>query len=217
VLKANDDAIIVMDNAYRGCSEVAGLARYAVSNPRVMYLNTASKDLYLCGARFGWVIASQPLIDVISASLPPYGVGKDALTSGLEVLSRPTALRSARATQAFARDILDRGLRRLGLKVHGGTGPWVLARLEDEAARVVKVMAEAFLIEVQLQTASLDGWIRVSATVPCEANRIVAAFSRILGTTAADHRFCCEDDLQSVVENSSVEQKFLRSPQHAFT
>jgi len=204
VLRANSDAIVVLDNAYRGSLETEKLARYALTNSRTLYLNTASKDLLLCGARFGWAIATMPLIDWISAALPPYGVGADALGYGLDILSRPHALRAARATQAQARDILNSGLRRLGAKVRSGPGPWILVQLGDDAGRIVKILADTFLIDVQLQTDALTGWIRISATVPCEADRIVSAFASILGTatTSVEHAFQAELKLQSLVRSA---------------
>jgi hypothetical protein len=60
--------------------------------------------------------------------------------------------------------------------------------------------SDTFLIDVQLQTDALTGWIRISATVPCEADRIVSAFASILGTATAsvEHAFRAELKLQSL-------------------
>jgi histidinol-phosphate/aromatic aminotransferase/cobyric acid decarboxylase-like protein len=203
VLRANSQAVVVVDNAYRGSLETEGLARYALSNSRTLYLNTASKNLFLCGGRFGWAIAATPLLDRIPTALP-YGVGADSLDFGLHILSRPHALRAARATQAQARDILNSGLRRLGAEVRSGPGPWILVQLGDDADRIVKVLADTFLIDVQLQTDALTGWIRISATVPCEADRIVSALASILGTatTSVEHAFQAELKLQSLVRST---------------
>jgi histidinol-phosphate/aromatic aminotransferase/cobyric acid decarboxylase-like protein len=179
-LAANDEAIAIIDNAYRGSLEIKGLAQFALSNDRVLYINTASKDLYLCGARFGWAIASKPLLDRLSAALPPYAVGPDAIAQGLVVLALPDALHSARVFQAMARDILVGGLRPLGVRIRKGVGPWVLLFLGSEAEQIVKELAETYLIDVQLQAQNLDGWIRITATVPCEARSIVSAVTELL-------------------------------------
>jgi histidinol-phosphate/aromatic aminotransferase/cobyric acid decarboxylase-like protein len=179
-LAANDNAIVVIDNAYRGAFEIEGLARFSLAHERSIYINTASKDLFLCGARFGWAIAAKPLLDRLSSVLPPYGVGSDALIQGLRVLTLPEALRAARLTQATARDILIFGMCALNIPMQSGVGPWVLVYFGSEASAIVDELALVYRIDVQRQTASLDGWIRISATVPREAESIVNAIADIL-------------------------------------
>jgi len=178
-LAANDKAIVILDNAYRGVGEIEDLARFALSNQRTLYVNTASKDLYLCGARFGWAIASKSILEKLSTKLPPYGVGPLSLEQGRRILALPDALHSARRTQVMARDILTCGLRQLNVRMRTGLGTWVLLYFGSEAGEIVAQLADIHKIDIQLQGDDLKGWVRISATVPCEAYSIVNALTEL--------------------------------------
>jgi histidinol-phosphate aminotransferase len=179
-LMANDKAIVVLDNAYRGVGEIEGLAQFALSNDRTLYVNTAAKDLYLSGARFGWAIGSKSLLAKLAGGIPPYGVSPLSLEQGRRLLALPDALRSARLAQATARDILVGGLRALGVRMRSGLGTWVLLYFGAEAVDFVEKLADSYQIDVQLQPDDLKGWVRISATIPCEARQVVNAVTKLL-------------------------------------
>jgi histidinol-phosphate/aromatic aminotransferase/cobyric acid decarboxylase-like protein len=185
VLSSNKSAIVVADNAYGGFGEIKNLASIALSNDRTIYVQTASKDLFLCGVRVGWAIASPPLLAPIAASMPPYALSPASLDQVSRLIHMPEVVRAMRQQQASARDILAEGLRALGLSIRGGVGPWVLVNLGIAANRIVNELAKNHRITVQAQLGSLTGWVRISATVPCQAETIVAALTSLLCREAA--------------------------------
>jgi histidinol-phosphate/aromatic aminotransferase/cobyric acid decarboxylase-like protein len=180
ILAANSEAIIVIDNAYRGFGEVSGLASFALSNERTIYVQTASKDLLLCGARIGWFVASPLLRARTAPSVLPYAACPASLEQGHRLLQMPDVLSAMRQKQARARDILSLGSSRLGLPICTGAGPWISIKLGCQSASVVETLAIEHRIDVQMQTGSLAGWVRISATVPCQAQIIVSALDKIL-------------------------------------
>jgi len=214
-LAANDKAIVALDNAYRGVREIDGLARFAIENERSLYINTAAKDLFLASARFGWAITRQPLLAQLLAGLArqPFKISGLSLEQGRRVLAAPGDLRAARLAQAKARDILAAGLRTLGVRTRSGLGPWVLLYFGDEAAEIVRELGATYKIDIQLQTNDLTGWVRISATIPCEASRIVHAMTELLRSRHI--RTLCQRLTEQIV--SDVEAAIARDYSAAWT
>lgn len=176
VLDNNADAIVVLDNAYRRYGLPAELARLAISNERVIYCQTASKDMFLCGARVGWLICSGSTLIRLRTFILPYTLSPTSLRQALAFLKSPEVMAEAFETQAKARDILIEGCRDLGLAFRAGPAPWVLLNFGKDAKWVVTHLEARHGILVQLQTSEhFKGWVRISATVPCEAHSIVEA------------------------------------------
>lgn len=97
------------------------------------------------------------------------------------MLQMPQVLNAMRRKQARARDILAEGSERLKVPMRAGAGPWTLIKLGSDVGPFVDELASKHKIDVQPQTGALTGWVRISATVPCQAQTIVAAMTEILG------------------------------------
>jgi histidinol-phosphate/aromatic aminotransferase/cobyric acid decarboxylase-like protein len=184
VLEANKDAIVVVDNAYRRWGDTPGLAKLARDNDRIVYVQTAAKDLLLCGGRGGWVIAGPALREKIASRIAPYVLSPVSVSQMNSLLEAPATIEAMIGVVAEARDILTRGVSELGVPTRVGAGPWVLLDFAEKADDVVFELATNYGIQVQLQAGALKGWVRVSATVPCEADRIVRALAEIISLDA---------------------------------
>jgi histidinol-phosphate/aromatic aminotransferase/cobyric acid decarboxylase-like protein len=178
-LSSNAKAIIVLDNAYRGVRDIPDLAKFALTNDRTIYVNTASKDLGLPGGRIGWAIAQHSLLEKLSF-LPPYEVSPLSLEQGRRLLNDPALLQKLRGVQAAARDVLVTGFEQLGLPIRAGLGPWVLVRFDERAEEIVGELDQRYCTDVQFAPVGLSGWIRVSATVPHEAGEMVEAVRKLI-------------------------------------
>jgi histidinol-phosphate/aromatic aminotransferase/cobyric acid decarboxylase-like protein len=179
-LSANDNAIVVMDGAYRRYGMAPNLASFALSNDRVIYVQPASKDLFFPGGRLSWMITSDPLLARLTPTMLPFAVGPDSLLEAHGLLQMPRVIDQLRQTQERARDILVEGTKVLGIPMRSGLGPWVLIRFGADSKPVVEELSNKYNIAVQLQAGHLEGWIRISATVPCHAARIVKALTEIV-------------------------------------
>lgn len=176
-LAANPDAIIVLDQAYRRYAETPGLARYAQEHERVIYVDTAAKDVLLCGARVGWLTAGSALMPKLDRGLGPYVVSPVSVAQVNSMFESPETLRRMVGTVSATRDILSQGMLELGFLVRFGVGPWVMVYLGQQAADVERRLLVEHRIKVQLQGGSLAGWLRVSATSPCEGKRALQSFA----------------------------------------
>lgn len=179
VLEANPEAIVVLDNAYRGYGQTKGLVSLALAHGRVIYVQTAAKDLLLCGGRFGWAITSPTLREKLSQVLLPFTPSPASLEQGRRLLLMPSTLESMRKTQTKARDILSEGISRVA-STRSGPAPWILVDFGTEAANVTEELRTKYRVDVLQQAAPLLNWVRISATVPCEAHRIVDVITEVL-------------------------------------
>src|SRR5262249_32197114 len=145
-----------------------------------IYVQTASKDLFLSGGRFSWVVASPALRAQFEHALMPFAVPPAALMEGYGLLKMPDALSTLRAHQSAAHQILSEGIGKLGLQVRDGRGPWVLVNLGAGCDAIIRGLSDTFNIDVQPQTGMLAGWARISATMPCQAERLVSALTALV-------------------------------------
>lgn len=179
ILDANSRAIVVIDHAYRRYGDTPGLAALAQEHDRVIYVDTAAKDLFLCGARVGWLTAGPALIAKIAPHVAPYVASPVSVAQVNSLLESPETLTRLVATVVEARDILAAAVAGLGLPFRTGAGPWVLVHFGIRAPAVVDQLLAEYRIRVQLQEGALAGWVRVSATVPCQADTIATALRAI--------------------------------------
>ncbi len=176
-LAANPDLIVLADGAYRQFAGYWWLADLAEEFEQVIYLQVASKDLFLPGGRLSWIVPSKRFAARLTETRAPYPLNTVAVAQAEKLLGRPDLLAAMKAEQGAARDILIRGLAPLGLETIFGQCPWVSFQWRADARELVERLQHQWGILVQQQRlAPLDGtWVRVSATVKAEARYIVQA------------------------------------------
>lgn len=190
ILRSNPNALVVIDSAYRRDNVLSeDYVQFALREERVLYMNVAAKDLGSCGARVSWMIGSPGMLDPIRQDVCPYPVSMHAARYLAKLAAKPRVVEKIHRVQRAAVDVYREWLPSTGLKYKTGAGPWVLIYIGNNVADVVKDLAERYGIMVQDQAgkaSDLDGWVRVSANVPCDANKVVRAISeRILAIDAA--------------------------------
>ena len=185
-LDANSEGIVVVDAAYRHSltdNSDMPIAHKATQMERLLYMNVASKDLTSCGSRLSWFVANEPLLKTVRRALTPYPVAPICAQYVSWLARRPQLVRQAHAVQRRALKVFETGLQHLPYQVRVGPGPWAMVRLGDAASEYVERMARDHRVLVQEQTVlpDLKGWVRLSATVPCEARRVIVALHAVLG------------------------------------
>jgi len=189
ILKANDTAIIVIDAAYkRAVKNSEDYVRFALNNPRVVYLNVAAKDLGACGARICWMIATPELLNRIKSGICPYPVPTQAARFISRLSLRSDLIARIHEVQAEAKEIYREWLAVSGLRYIDGDGPWVLIYLGVYCSKIVEQLINDHQIFTQDQSnkvSNLDGWIRISSSVPCQAKKVVKAMREIIGGSEA--------------------------------
>jgi histidinol-phosphate/aromatic aminotransferase/cobyric acid decarboxylase-like protein len=190
ILSANPKATILIDSAYADFCKGSGQAQIArlvtVTFPKqVLAIAPASKILFIPGARVGWQVSGDPdILALLRAARFPYPLSAGASAPVVQLLNAPGVLHAARSVIGSATSILRDGLKCLfpQIQVISGVGPWVVIELAPEEASALSAELSAQEIYVQQQQPSPTGlgvgFLRISATVPCEATRIIDAISR---------------------------------------
>lgn len=190
ILRAHPEALVIIDSAYRRDNILSeDYVQFALEEDRVLYMNVAAKDLGSCGARVSWMIGSPRMLDPIRQDVCPYPVSMHAARYLAKLATKPHVVEKIHHVQRAAVDVYRDWLPSSGLKYKTGAGPWVLIHIGQDVANVVKDLTEVYGILVQDQSgkaADLEGWIRVSANVPCDAIKVTRAISeRVLAIKAA--------------------------------
>jgi histidinol-phosphate/aromatic aminotransferase/cobyric acid decarboxylase-like protein len=187
---ANPKAILVVDTAYadygRECSQTT-MTKLTEICDHLILLAPASKILFAPGLTSGWMIVrNTELRAKISGKALPYPCVNLAVAPLMRLLENPSVIETARGLVCEARDLLIIGMKRLGFaaRVIHGNGPWVIFDAGNEARLLLEFLA-ARMILVQQQTgkgpALQPNWIRISATVPHEADRIIGVIGEFYG------------------------------------
>lgn len=180
--EANPELVILVDGAYRQYSEQFHLADLADEFERVIYLQVASKDIFLPGPRLSWVVPSVRFTDRLTQIQAPFPLNTGGVRQAIAMLERPELLAALRGEQASARDVLIEGLSRLRLTLISGVAPWVVLQWPGDAAAVVRKLEDDYgvLVQQQVHAPLEENWIRISATTPEEATHIVWALTLIV-------------------------------------
>jgi histidinol-phosphate aminotransferase len=190
IREANPDAVAVIDAAYRRFAESQNYAGKVVRDPHLIFLQTASKHLGMCGARVGWMIAHDDMLKRLdralephlASALLPYAAGIESKRAVLNLLQHPEVVNRITSMQRAARLELVQGLARQNLHVKANEAvPWVLLDLGIEVVQIIADLADANIF-IQPQFPSipiLRRWARISATVPWQARAFVAAMDQL--------------------------------------
>ncbi len=168
--------VVVVDEAYR---EFAGqtLAGDVARFPRLIVVRTASKAYGLAGMRVGWAIASEPMIERLSAVRPPGSISSLSAAVAASVLSQPGFAAVNVAALVHERERLRAGLASHGWRVPTSVTNFVL--LDGGTAEGVDAAAARLLrrglVPRRFQDGRLRAYLRLTVRTPEQDDRLVAA------------------------------------------
>jgi histidinol-phosphate/aromatic aminotransferase/cobyric acid decarboxylase-like protein len=190
IREANPESVVVVNGAYRRFGEPQDYVSKVIRDPQLIFLQTASKHLGMCGARVGWMIAHHDMLQRLdralephlASALLPYAAGIESKRAVLNLLEHPEVVDRITSLQQAARLELVQGLSRHGLRVKAHDAvPWVLLDLGVEVLRIITELADAniFIQPQDPSIPSLRHWARISATVPWQARAVVDALEEL--------------------------------------
>jgi histidinol-phosphate/aromatic aminotransferase/cobyric acid decarboxylase-like protein len=185
VLAKHKTARVVIDAAYRhAASHTEDYVAFALAHPRVLYLNVAAKDLGAAGARVSWMIGAPEIIAEVGRDMLPYTVCAHAARFVSRLVRAPELMARIHLVQREAGDVLRQWTRERPVRSLQSEAPWILLDLGDRCGEIVARLRADHRIFVQNQTGLIrgfEGWARISAGVPDDAERIVSALDELLG------------------------------------
>jgi histidinol-phosphate aminotransferase len=182
-IQAAPESIVVVDEAYIEFCPEYSVADLLDSYPNLVVLRTLSKAFALAGARCGFMLASDAIIDLVMRVIAPYPVplpvsqlAINALsTAGIDTMQQQVATLVAQGKR------LSDALTAFGAKVLPANGNYVLAQFDDVAS-IATMLKDAGIVARAYQDPRLSDAIRFSFTNPEQTNAIIALFDDAAGT-----------------------------------
>lgn len=171
-------AIVVVDEAYIEFSGGQSLAGSLAKYPNLVVLRTLSKAYGLAGARVGSLIASAPIVQLLSKVIPPYSIPQLTIEAVLAVLAPPSVViqRERVAQVTLERERLRTALegKKSVLRIWPSVANFLLVDFADPEATLGAARAAKLLIRDLRASA---GALRISVGTPEQNDRLIRSLT----------------------------------------
>lgn len=130
---AQQDSLLVVDEAFADCTSALSLAPVASSHPNLIVFRSFGKFFGMAGVRLGFAIAPDTALERFANWLGPWAVSGPALSLAVSLMGGDT--QAVRSRILERRTALDAILTGAGLRIAGGTA--LFALLEHGEARAL--------------------------------------------------------------------------------
>ena len=169
---AASHGLVVIDAAYAEFSEIdwtGAVDRY----PNVIVLRTLSKAFGIAGARVGFAMAHESLIDAFEAVRPPGSVSSLSVSVAVEALRNPDRVAANVAATVSARSDLAAKLAALGWIPLESHTNFVLCDVGPHAAALSNELMNRGLVVRTFPYEPLTTYIRVTVRTPHQHDRLI--------------------------------------------
>ncbi|HVM25725.1 MAG TPA: histidinol dehydrogenase [Candidatus Limnocylindrales bacterium] len=185
-------ALLCVDEVYAEFGEEATGARPGSTSAvrlqdegdNVVVLRSLSKAYGMAGARVGYLVVPDALVDRFQAARLPLSIASPSEAVALAALAESNALRDRRRALAEARDRLSATLAGLGCRVLPSVTNFVTFRPPDDGPDAAGADAALLRRGVALRrydSGPIAGWLRATARLDAEEERLLAALGEVLG------------------------------------
>ncbi len=181
------DTLLILDEAYSDTAPGGTSPAIDISNPQVVRYRTFSKAYGLAGARIGYAIGEQGVIEAFDKVRNHYGINRVGQLAAHAALLDQSYLKHVVADIAAAREKIAAIARRNGLSPLASAANFVAIHCGHDgafAARVLKALLERDVFVRKPVVNGLDPFIRVS----CGRDEDLAVFAEVLPAALEDAR-----------------------------
>jgi histidinol-phosphate aminotransferase len=180
ILEATPETIVVIDEAYyefSGITVIPWVRRYE----NLIVTRTFSKTAGLAGLRLGCIFVRRELAAMMRKAQSPYPVNAAALVAGeAAIADRAFMARTVRDVK-LGKELMAKGLARLGVTYFPSLGNFVLLHLGDRAKTVVaKLAKKGILVRDRSADFAGEGYVRVTLGTLAQTRRFLKALESIL-------------------------------------
>lgn len=181
ILDAAERTLVVVDEAYFEFSGVTVLP-WIARRENLVVTRTLSKAAGLAGLRIGCIFAHEKTAKLFKRAQGPFPVGIAQLNAAEAALRDTDFTRRAVEEITRGREILQRGLRALGVRTFPSTANFVLADFGFRGPEVIRTLERhGILIRDQSATLGRAGFARITACAPSQMRRFLRELERVLG------------------------------------
>lgn len=179
--------LVVVDEAYFEFSGVTVLP-WIRQRGNLAVTRTFSKASGLAGLRIGCIFADGEITRLLKRAQAPFPVGTAQLVAAEAALSDPGFTRRAAVEILRGRQILERGLRRLGVHCFPSAANFVLADFGVHGPQVTGALEQCgILIRDQSAGMGRPGLARIAAGKPAQMGRLLSELERVLRALPTRH------------------------------
>lgn len=180
ILDAAEGTLVVVDEAYFEFSGVTVLP-WVRRRRNLAVTRTFSKAAGLAGLRIGCVFAHCETAKYLKRAQAPFPIGAAPLVAAEAALKDSAFTRRAAAEITRGREVLERGLRELGVHVFPSAANFVLADFGARGPRIISALASrGILIRDQSASIGRPGFARITAAKPVQMERFLCELAKLL-------------------------------------
>jgi histidinol-phosphate aminotransferase len=180
----SERVVLVCDEAYfeyvRRADFPDALAEIP-KRPTLLILRTFSKIHGLAGLRVGYAVGDPELIGVLERARHPFNVNSLAQAAARAALADSDHVRRVRDVTHAGLAQLERGFGGLGLRYAASDANFLLVEVGPDAKGIYERLLREGVITRPLGAFGLSEHLRVTAGLPEENERLLAALGRALG------------------------------------
>lgn len=173
---------VLIDEAYGEFADYTYLESKNIDTlPRsVVVLKTLSKAWGIAGLRVGYAVAERSMADRLNRARSPFNLNVYSQTIAIEMLKKPSLVKSRINSTRQARERLYRFIKDLkGWKVFPGNGNFLLTKSPDNIVNVLGAL-QSEGIHVKKFSLPWEGdWIRITIGNDNEINRLIDVMGKI--------------------------------------
>ncbi len=158
--------IVVLDEAYGEFVDAddcaAGVRDFFNAYPRLVVLRTFSKAYGLAGLRIGYGLMDPRMVAYLDCVRQPYNVSAAAQAAALAAMEDVAHLETGRRLVRDGRLELERGFARMGLNVVPSQANFILLRLSNEAAPLVRALRQAGILVRDMRGYDMPNTVRIT-------------------------------------------------------
>ncbi|HEV7967316.1 MAG TPA: histidinol-phosphate transaminase [Candidatus Acidoferrales bacterium] len=179
ILIAAARTLVLVDEAYfdfSGLTILPWIRRY----PNLLVARTFSKAAGLAALRVGCLFGKPEILEAMRRASTPYPVNSAALAATEAAIRDPRFLRNYTREVLQSRDLLEKGLVRLGARIYPSSANFVLADFGAAANRLVRALERKGVLVRARRDFSREGFVRISAGTRADTRKVLRAMERIL-------------------------------------
>lgn len=181
-------AIVVLDEAYIEFSEIESFAKRVKEFPHLALVRTLSKAFGLAGIRFGFVVGSKDLINVVRKVISPYPLPVPAIAIAETALlpENIDIMRENRKKILKGRDALVEALGKLDFvtKIYKSESNFVLVEMKDSKA-VFDFLCDKNIFVRYQSSPLLKNTLRIAVGLPNEQEALIQALAQFEAENAS--------------------------------
>ncbi len=184
LLDEHRDVPVVIDEAYVDFGAETAIPLVA-THPNLVVVHTMSKSRALAGLRVGYAVADAALVEALTRvkdSFNSYPLGRPAQAGAIASVEDEAYFQESRARVIANRELLNRGLTRLGFAVLPSSANFVFARHPDHegAALAAALRLQAILVR-HFAAPRVADYIRITVDTEANIERLLAVLRSVVG------------------------------------